>query len=130
MSLTYVSPILPPYLNVPFTVLVSVQVPFDPITKLTSIYFIDPENAGALVQAEDINHYQWTDPERDIQVIRLREKYAVAMLNEGRGVGVVKNVPVKPNRFAEFGITNTTMNITAPAGGVKLPENMTAADHM
>lgn len=123
-------PILPPYLNVPFQVMVSVQVPFDPIAKLTSIYFVDPENAGALVQAEEINHYQWSDPERDIQVIRLREKFAVAMLNEGRGVGVVKNVPVKPNRMAEFGITNTTMNVTAPVGGIKLPEMMTASDHL
>lgn len=114
-------PILPPFLNVPFTVMVSPQVPFDPINKLTSIYFVDPENAGAIVQAENINHFQWTDPERDIQSIRLREKYGIAMLNEGRGVGVVKNVKVVPNRIADFGYTTAT----TPAGAIKYPESTT-----
>jgi len=106
-------PIVPPYLNVPFQVVVSPQVPFDPQKQLTSIYFVDPENAGAIVQGEPINHYQWVDPERDIQVIRLREKYGLAILNEGRGVGVVKNVPIVPNRVPEFGITNVNMNATS-----------------
>lgn len=112
-------PILPPYLNVPFTVMVSPQVYFDPVKKLSHMYFVDPENAGALVQAENINHYQWTDPERDIQMVRLREKYALAMLNEGRGVGVVKNVPLVPNRIANFGMTTATIDST----DLKFPEN-------
>lgn len=99
------APILPSYLNVPFRIMVSPFVPFDPVKKLTSIYFVDPANAGAIVQAENINHHQWSDPERDIQMIKLREKYAVAILNEGRGVGVVKNVPIVPNRMADFGYT-------------------------
>jgi hypothetical protein len=103
------SPVLPPYLNVPFRIMVSPQVPFNPVTKRTDMYFVDPENAGALIQGEPINHYQWTDPERDIQVVRLREKYCATMLNEGRGVGVVKNVPVTPNRVANFGATNVQM---------------------
>jgi hypothetical protein len=106
------SPVLPPYLNVPFKILVSPQVYFDPVNKLTNMYFIDSQNAGAIIQGEPINHYQWTDPERDVQMIRLREKYAVAMLNEGRGVGVVKNVPLVPNRVANFGVTNTNVDIS------------------
>lgn len=117
------TPILPPYLNVPFQIVVSPQVPFDPVNKLTSLYFVDPENAGAIVQAENINHFQWTDPERDIQAIRLREKYGVAMLNEGRGVGVVKNVKVAPNRVADFGYVTATL----PATGVQFPESSTIA---
>lgn len=111
-------PVLPPYLNVPFQVVVSPQVYFDPINKLSNMYFVDTENAGAIVQGEPINHYQWTDPERDVQMIRLREKYAVHMLNEGRGVGVVKNVPVVPNRIANFGATTATID----AGKIIFPE--------
>lgn len=103
-------PILPPYLNVPFTVMVSPQVYFDPINKLTNMYFIDTENAGAIVEEEPINHYQWVDPERDIQMIRLREKYFTSILNEGRGVGLVKSVPVVPNRVANFGATNAQID--------------------
>jgi hypothetical protein len=118
-------PILPSYLNVPFTVMVSPFVPFDPVQKLASMYFIDPENAGAIVQGENINHHQWSDPERDIHLIKLREKYALAMLNEGRGVGVVKNVPVKPNRFADFGVTSG--DIVAAGGTITMPEDMNAS---
>jgi hypothetical protein len=111
-------PILPPYLNVPFQVIVSPQVYFDPVNKLANMYFVDTENAGAIVQGEPINHYQWTDPERDVHMVRLREKYAVAMLNEGRGVGIVKNVPVVPNRVANFGATTATID----AGKLVYPE--------
>lgn len=114
------APILPVGLNVPFRIMVSNQVPFNPVTKMTSMYFIDPENCGALVEAEAINHHQWADPERDIAVIKLREKYGIAMLNEGKGVGVVKNVPVNAiNRVANFGITN----VNATAGDLKFPED-------
>ena len=111
-------PVLPSYLNVPFQVLVSPQVPYDPVKQLTSIYFVDPDNAGAIVQGEPINHYQWVDPERDIQVVRLREKYGLAILNEGRGVGVVKNVPIVPNRVPNFGVTNVNMD----ASTMNMPE--------
>jgi len=115
------SPVLPPYLNVPFQLMVSPQVPFDPVKKLTSMYFIDPENAGAIVQAENINHHQWGDPERDIHMIKLREKYVAVMLNEGRGVGVVKNVKVAPNRIAYFG----GAQVNVDASTVVFPEDAT-----
>lgn len=113
-------PILPSYLQIPFKVLVSPQVPFNPMTKLTDIYFIDSGNAGAFINAEGINHYQWTDPERDIYSIKLREKYALAILNEGKGVGIVKNVKVTPNRIADFGVTN----VQIAASDVIVPEAM------
>ena len=116
-------PILPSYLQIPFKVMVSPQVPYDPVTQLTDIYFVDNGNAGAIVNAEDINHYQWNDPERDIHMIKLREKYGLAILNEGRGVGVVKNVSVVPNRIADFGVTNFTVDPSSFTS----PEKMTSA---
>jgi hypothetical protein len=123
-------PILPSYLQIPFRIMVSPQVPFDPVTKRTSVYFVDNGNAGAILNAEEINHYQWNDPERDIHNIKLREKYGMAILNEGRGVGVVKNVVVAPNRFADFGVTNVMMSQNVPTGGILYPEDMDAADKL
>jgi hypothetical protein len=120
-------PILPPYLNVPLSILVSKQVPFDPVNKLTSMYFVNTENAGAIVQGEEINHHSWADPERDIQMIKLREKYGISMLNEGRGVGVVKNIPIVPNRWVD-GQVQPTMAVDA--NSKMFPEDMTAADAM
>jgi len=118
-------PILPSYLNVGFQVMVSPQVKFDPVTKLGSIYFINTDNAGAIIQGEEINHHQWSDPERDIQMIKLREKYGIAMLNEGRGVGVVKNVPLVPNRWAD-----APVQVTASAPSKQFPEDLKATDNM
>jgi hypothetical protein len=119
-------PVLPAWAGVPFKVLVSPQVPFDPVKKTSDIFFIDSGNAGAIVQAEEINHHSWSDPERDIQSIKLREKYAIAILNEGRGVGVVKNVHLVPNRVAVFGITNTNID----AASIKFPEQMAITDKL
>ena len=119
-------PILPSWAGIPFKIMVSPQVPFDPITKTTSIYFVDPSNAGALIQGENINHHQWSDPERDIQNIKLREKYGLAILNEGKGVGVVKNVKVVPNRLADFGATN----INIDSSSITYPEGMTTANKL
>jgi len=120
------SPILPSWAQIPFRIMVSPQVPFDPISKLTDIYFVDPGNAGAIIQAETINHHQWTDPERDIQMIKLREKYGINIMNEGRGVGVVKNVKVVPNRVADFGVTNVNLDSSA----ITFPEGMTLANKL
>lgn len=114
------SPVLPQWAGFPFKVMVSPQVPFDPVKKITDIFFVDSGNAGAIVQAENINHHEWKDPERDIQMIKLREKYGLAILNEGKGVGVVKNVACTPNRVADFGVTNLNMD----ASTVKWPEQM------
>lgn len=120
------SPVLPSWAQIPFKIMVSPQVPYDPINKTTDIYFIDPANAGAIIQSEQINHHQWNDPERDIQAIKLREKYAMNIMNEGRGVGVVKNVKVVPNRVADFGITNVQLD----AANVKFPEDMTVSNKL
>ena len=49
-------------------------------------------------------------------MIKLREKYGLAILNEGRGVGIVKNVKVTPNRVADFGVTNVQLQASDVAG--------------
>lgn len=120
------SPILPAWAQIPFKIMVSPQVPYNPITKLTDIYFVDPGNAGAIIQSENINHHQWSDPERDIQMIKLREKYGMAIMNEGRGVGVVKNVKCVPNRVADFGVTNVNLD----AAEITFPEGMTDSNRI
>lgn len=121
-------PILPSYLNVPLSVMVSPQVPFDPVAKTTSMYFVNTENAGAIVQGEEINHHSWADPERDVQFIKLREKYGISMLNEGKGVGVVKNVPIVPNRWVDQQLQPTV--VIDPANAQVFPEDMTATDKL
>jgi hypothetical protein len=92
------SPMIPSYFNVPFRILVSPLVPFDPRRKLTDIYMFDASELGALIVDEELSTEEWTDPARDIRKIKMRERYAVGIFNEGQAIAVAKNVHVVPNQ--------------------------------
>lgn len=77
----------------------SPMVPFDPVTKTTSIIMMDSNELGALVVAEDPTSEQWNDPARDIMKIKLRERYGMILFNEGLGVSVARNVSINPNEI-------------------------------
>lgn len=94
------APRLPGYLNLPFRILVSPYVPYDPRRKLTDIYMFDSNYLGVLAVAEDVNTGEWSDPAREIRKIKLREKYGLGILEEGRAIGVMRNVHVVPNEIA------------------------------
>ncbi len=91
------APTLPNYLNVPFRIIVSPFVPYDPRRKLTDIFMFDSNELGVLVVDEDVFTEEFDDPRRDIRKIKLRERYGIGILNEGQGVAVLRNVHVVPN---------------------------------
>jgi hypothetical protein len=92
------APVLPSYLNVPFRIIVSPYVPFDARRKLTDIYMFDSNELGALVVDHDVMTEEFMDPARDLQKIKLKERYGIAVLNEGQAIGVIRNVHVVPNQ--------------------------------
>lgn len=94
------APQLPGYLGLPFRIIVSPFVPFDPKRKLTDIYMFDGGELGALLVDEDLMTDQWTDPSTDIKKIKLRERYGLALFHEGQAVGKISNVHVVPNEIA------------------------------
>lgn len=81
----------------PFQVVVSPFVHFDPVNKLTDIMIFDSNELGVLVVDEDITTEDFDDPSVDIKKIKIRERYGVAILNEGLAIAVMKNISVKPN---------------------------------
>jgi hypothetical protein len=91
------APNLPGYFNVPFRVIVSPFVPYDPRRKLTDIYMFDSSELGVLIVDEEVTTEEFDDPRVDIRKIKLRERYGLGILNEGKAVAVVKNVHVVPN---------------------------------
>ena len=93
-------PVLPSYMNVPFRIIVSPYVPFDPRRKLTDIYMFDSSELGVLVVDEDVMVEEFDDPRVDIRKIKLRERYGIGILNEGQGIAVMRNVHVVPNEIA------------------------------
>jgi len=91
------APVLPGYMNIPFRIIVSPYVPYDPYRKLTDIYMFDSSELGVLIVDEDIMVDEFDDPRVDIKKIKLRERYGIGILNEGQAIAVIKNVHVVPN---------------------------------
>lgn len=91
------APVLPSYFPIPFRIIVSPFVPYNPVTKLTDIMIFDSANLGALIVDEEAMTEEFDDPARDIRKIKIRERYAIAILNEGQAIGTLKNVYVRPN---------------------------------
>jgi hypothetical protein len=100
-----VSPNLPSYMNIPFRIIVSPLVFFDPAKMLTDIYMFDSAELGALIVDEDITTDEFNDPRVDIRKIKMKERYAVAILNEGQAIATMRNVHVVPNRVVEPAIS-------------------------
>jgi hypothetical protein len=94
------APVLPNYLNVPFRIIVSPFVPFDPRRKLTDIYMFDSNELGVLIVDEDVTTQEFEDPAREMRKIKMRERYGIGILNEGQAIAVMKNVHVVPNEVA------------------------------
>lgn len=76
------------------------NVPFDAANKTTSIIMLDSKELGALVVAEDPTTEEWTDMARDIKKVKIRERYGIALYNEGNSVSIAQNVSIEPNALA------------------------------
>lgn len=93
------APQLPGYMNIPFRIIVSPFVPYDPRRKLTDIYMFDSSELGVLIVDEEVTTEEFDDPRVDIRKIKLRERYGIGILNEGMAIAVMKNVHVVPNEI-------------------------------
>lgn len=82
-------PSLFPY---PLRIIVSPFIPYNTTTNTTNILLCDTSELGVMTVAQDIKTVEWDDPEREIKQLAMNEKYAINVLNEGRGVRQAKNV--------------------------------------
>lgn len=90
---------LPNYLGLPLAIIVSPFVPYNPVTRLTDIYLVDTNNIGALIVDEEPTMDVIEDKLRDITKLKIRERYTVAHLNDGKAVCVFRNVKVTSNQI-------------------------------
>jgi len=94
------APVIPNYFPHPLKVLVSPFAPFNVHNNSCDIMIFDSSNLGALVVDEDVSIDQWEDMSTDIMKVKLKERYAFAIYEDGLAVGVLKHVPVKANEIA------------------------------
>jgi hypothetical protein len=93
------APVLPSYFNIPFRVIVSPFVPYDPRRKLTDIYMFDSSELGVLIVDEEVTTEEFDEPRVDIKRIKLRGRYGLGILNEGKAIATLRNVKVVPNEI-------------------------------
>lgn len=77
-----------------FNIIVSPYMPFTSSSNTTDIVFCDINELGLLVVDEDVTMDEWSDPARDMMKMKLRERYGMAVLNDGRGIGLLKNIKI------------------------------------
>lgn len=83
-----------------FRIIVTPFMTFDSTTNRTTVAFCDVNELGVLVVDEELRTDEWTDPARDIMKVKFRERYAVAVLNDGKGIGLLKDISL--NRSYDF----------------------------
>ncbi len=85
-----------------FKIVVSPYMPYSATTLRTDIVLCDSNELGLLVVDEELTTDEWTDPARDIKKIKMRERYGLAVMNDGRGIGLMKGIRVgKSYDFAD-----------------------------
>ena len=91
------------YSNVPnafptgLRIITSPFVPFDASANTTDIWMCDVNELGILVEDEAVTTDEWTDSARDIHHVKLRERYGLALLNNGQAVRQFKSVYIGKN---------------------------------
>ena len=83
-------------LPMPIRINFSPFVRFDKVNKKFDMYVIDANEVGVIAQREGLSTDNWTDPERDIRMLKVKERYGVGIQDNGRGIVVARNLAVAP----------------------------------
>jgi HK97 family phage major capsid protein len=73
-------------------VIFSPYVPFNQVDKTFDFYILDRNNIGVLLVKDEISTEQFDDPLRDIQTLKIKERYGVGILYGGLGIAVARNI--------------------------------------
>lgn len=101
--------ITPRYLPAPIEVIVTHYVPFRYGTRtagtanestagaVTNLIMVDSSNCGVVGQSMPVTMDRWSDPERDIENMKLKEAWGLGLLEQGKSIAVMRNVAVRRN---------------------------------
>lgn len=73
-------------------IIFSPYIRFDQVGKTFDFYILDRNNIGVLLVKDEISTEQFDDPLRDIQTLKVKERYGVGILYGGYGLGVARNI--------------------------------------
>ena len=107
---------VPSMFPVPFNIIVSPYMGYTAASTTTDLILCDVNELGVLVVDEDVTTESFDDPARDIHKVKLRERYGLGSMNEGKGTGLIKGVYV--GRTFDFADQIST---TIPTTGLGSP---------
>ena len=81
------------------TIIASHMVPYDAVTKTTSLILVDTSASAILNEQVPLTVDSWEEQSREIYVVRIKEAYSVDVIDEGRGIAVAKNIPLVANEI-------------------------------
>ena len=84
-------------LPMPMRVNFSPFVKFDKKAKMFDMYILDSAEVGVIAEKEALSTDNWVDPERDIRLLKCKERYGVGILDNGKGICVARNIAVAPS---------------------------------
>ena len=79
-------------LPVNLNIMASPFIPFDRQNKQFDMYCVDRNSVGVIIQREQMTTDEFDDPYKDIRNLKIKSRYGVGVLDEGRAVTVAKNV--------------------------------------
>lgn len=114
--------IAPKYLPTPLQVLVTPFVPYTPpataaatpYSGRTNITMVDSGNCGILVTRDPVSTEEFDDPARDIRNLKIKERYGMTAVEQGKGIGVARNVAIARNYVFE-NANNVTLSNLSPS---------------
>ena len=75
-------------------IIVSPFVPYDATNNMTEFWMCDTNELGVLVVDEEVVTEEFDDPARDIRKVKLRERYAVENINNGKAIRTAKGIVI------------------------------------
>ena len=89
----------------------------DSSVYVTDVIMADSQNAGLLMTKEGISVDEWKDPDVDIHAMKIKERWGMALLAQGKGVGIAKDVVIKDN-YVFDNVNQQTLAGDAPSEAV------------
>ena len=119
------TPSLPGYLGMSFNIIPSPFMDFDVTNNTCDMLMFNSSNLGALIVDQEPALMEWGQPDLGLTKMQISERYGLAILNEGQGIVVAKDIKCTRNFISDeamqpvFSVSGT---LTDPAAsGVGSP---------
>lgn len=80
------------------TIVTSPLVSIDDATRVGDILMLDPNNSALLAIAEMLHIFEWDEQINDLKVVKFRERWALNVVDSGKGIAIARNVSLDSNQ--------------------------------